>query len=167
MKKIILILAMVAVFSMFAFTVNAVGLDCDSGDLATTCTISTSQTITEDVTCNNLIINNNAVITVDSINKVGGAGQIDIICSGDLTIESGAKISGNGKGHPDSTGPGAGDESNKRKNQRPPLIFPADGQRKGQSPPELGRFPREAHRPILLGMPPEHPDCGAPPLSCP
>ncbi|MEA3515211.1 MAG: hypothetical protein U9R34_07050, partial [Nanoarchaeota archaeon] len=114
MKKIIFILAMVVVLSISSFAVSAVGLNCDSGDLATTCTISASQTITEDVSCNNLIINNNAVLTVDSINKVGGAGQIDIVCSGDLTVDTGAKISSDGKGYAggaslsDGTGPGKG-----------------------------------------------------------
>jgi len=109
MKKIKLIFVMAIIFSMLSLTVGAVGLTCNSGDLSTTCTVSASQTINESVTCNNLIINNNAILTLDSLNKEGGAGQITINCSGNLTVESGAKINGDGKGYAGGIGsPGTG-----------------------------------------------------------
>jgi len=90
---------MVCVLVGFSLSVSAIGLTCDSGDLSTICTVSSSQTITEDVVCNDLIINNNSVLTLDSLNKVGGAGQISITCSNNLAIETGASILGDATGY--------------------------------------------------------------------
>ncbi|MFZ2778643.1 MAG: fibronectin type III domain-containing protein, partial [Candidatus Moraniibacteriota bacterium] len=70
--------------------------------------ISSNTTWTTDQTFTNLQITNNAVVTVDSINKVGGAGQIVVTVTGDLVVDFGASISANEKGYAGATGPGAG-----------------------------------------------------------
>ncbi|MFZ2188032.1 MAG: fibronectin type III domain-containing protein, partial [Candidatus Moraniibacteriota bacterium] len=70
--------------------------------------ISSNTTWTTDQTFTNLQITNNAVVTVDSINKVGGAGQIVVTVTGDLTIDAGASIDSNSKGYAKGTGPGVG-----------------------------------------------------------
>ncbi|MFZ2777675.1 MAG: fibronectin type III domain-containing protein, partial [Candidatus Moraniibacteriota bacterium] len=71
--------------------------------------ISSNTTITSDQTYANLWVTNNAVLTVDSINKAGGAGQIVLTVTGDLIIDVGASINADGKGYAGgTTGNGSG-----------------------------------------------------------
>jgi phosphodiesterase/alkaline phosphatase D-like protein len=74
--------------------------------------ISSNTTWTSDQSFTNVKITNNAVVTVDSINKVGGAGQI-VVNTGDFVVNVGSSVNANNKGYAggnvsNGSGPGAG-----------------------------------------------------------
>ncbi|MDP3723212.1 MAG: LamG-like jellyroll fold domain-containing protein [Candidatus Omnitrophota bacterium] len=71
-------------------------------------TINANTTWADDQVFTNLLITNNAVVTVDSINKVGGAGQITAEVLGNLVVDSGASITANRTGYGSTSGPGQG-----------------------------------------------------------
>ncbi|MFA5437156.1 MAG: hypothetical protein WC293_01110 [Candidatus Omnitrophota bacterium] len=67
--------------------------------------ITANETWVTDKTYTNLYIGNNATVTVDSVNKTGGAGQI-VLTVDNLWVDSGATISSDAKGYRGGTSNG-------------------------------------------------------------